>query len=61
MDDPGHGRNFWIGNALLGLALVILFFLGHLWESLGVWAMGLWMLLAAAGIYLLMTDKDGTD
>jgi len=53
-----HSVNFWIGNLLLGLALVSLFFLGRLWELMGVWAMGLWMVLAGAGVYFLMTDKD---
>jgi hypothetical protein len=53
-----HSVNFWIGNLLLGLALVSLFFLGRLWELMGVWAMGLWMALAGAGMYFLMTDQD---
>jgi len=53
-----HGPNFWIGNGLLGLALVSLFFLNHLWELLGVWAMVLWMGLAGVGMYFLLTDKD---
>ncbi|MCU0841387.1 MAG: hypothetical protein MUC79_06670 [Thiobacillaceae bacterium] len=57
MQDGGHGSRFWIGNALLALALVMLFFLGALWAHLGVWAMGLWMALAGAGMYFLMTDK----
>jgi len=59
MDDLKHGRNFWIGNALLGIALVMLLFLGHLWEYLGVWAMALWMLLAGVGMALVMKDKGG--
>lgn len=53
-----HSVNFWIGNLLLGLALVSMFFLSRLWELMGVWAMGLWMALAGAGMYFLMTDKD---
>lgn len=60
MQDTSHGPKFWIGNALLALALVMLFFLGALWEQLGVWAMGLWMALAGAGMYFLMTDKGST-
>lgn len=59
MDDFEHGRYFWIGNALLGLALVMLLFLGYLWEYLGVWAMALWMLLAGVGMALVMKDKGG--
>jgi hypothetical protein len=57
MDNDKHGSNFWLGNALLGLALVTMFFLGALWEAFGVWAMILWMGLAGAGMYFLMKDK----
>ena len=57
MNDPQHPASFWLGNALLGLALVMLIFLGSLWESLGVWAMALWMGLAGAGMYLVTKDK----
>jgi hypothetical protein len=57
MHDDKHGPNFWIGNALLALALVSMFFLGALWQALGVWAMGLWMGLAGAGMYFIMKDK----
>jgi hypothetical protein len=57
MQDDKHGPNFWLGNGLLALALVTMFFLGALWEALGVWAMGLWMGLAGAGMYFVMKDK----
>lgn len=57
MNDPQHTPNFWIGNALLGLSLVMLIFLGSLWEALGVWAMVLWMALAGIGMYLVTKDK----
>jgi drug/metabolite transporter superfamily protein YnfA len=57
MNDPHHKPAFWIGNGLLVLALAILFFLGPLSEILGAWAMILWMVLAAAGIYLITKDK----
>lgn len=57
MKDERHGPAFWLGNGLLGLALIMMFFLGALWEALGVWAMGLWMALAGAGMYFLMRDK----
>lgn len=53
-----HGVNFWLGNLLLGLALVSMFFLGRLWELMGVWAMALWMVLAGAGMYFLLADHD---
>jgi len=57
VNDPQHSSNFWLGNALLGLALAMLIFLGSLWETLGIWTMVLWMGLAAAGMYLVMKDK----
>lgn len=57
MNDPRHPSSFWLGNALLGLSLAMLIFLGSLWESLGVWAMVLWMALAGFGMYLVTKDK----
>ena len=51
-------RRFWLGNAILGLALVVLLFMGRLAEWLGLWAMVLWTVLAIAGAYLLMTDRN---
>lgn len=50
-------RNFWLGNAVLGVALVVLLVMGKLWEALGIWAMLLWIALVGLGVYLLMTDK----
>jgi hypothetical protein len=52
-----HGRDFWIGNALLGVSLVLLIFLGSLWEALGAGAMVLWMAVAGAGMYFVTRDK----
>jgi hypothetical protein len=52
-----HGRDFWIGNALLGVSLVLLIFLGGLWEALGAGAMVLWMAVAGAGMYFVTRDK----
>lgn len=57
MDNPKHGPRFWIGNALMAVALVMMFYLGALWQYLGMWAMGLWMVVAGAGMYFLMQDK----
>lgn len=59
MNEVKHGARFWIGNGLLALALTSLLFMGPLSENLGVWAMILWMVLAAVGMYFLMTDKGG--
>ncbi len=58
MQKGKHGLNFWIGNGLLGLALVSLFYINRLWELFGVWAMVFWMGLAAIGMYFLLTDED---
>jgi hypothetical protein len=57
MNDSPHPPSFWLGNALLGLSLVMLIFLGGLWETLGVWAMALWMGLAGFGMYFVTRDK----
>jgi len=57
MVPPKHSRNFWIGNGLLALALLMLFFMGTISEALGLWAMALWMVLAALGIGFMMADK----
>ncbi|MEW5788496.1 MAG: hypothetical protein AB1899_11655 [Pseudomonadota bacterium] len=57
MSRPPQPPSFWIGNALLGLSLVLLMFLGSLWESLGAGAMVLWMAVAGVGMYFLMKDK----
>jgi len=57
MNQPQHKPSFWLGNALLGLSMVMLLFLGSLWETLGAWAMALWMMLAGIGMYLVTADK----
>lgn len=59
MNEIKYGTRFWIGNAILAVALVSLFYMGPLSELIGVWGMVLWMALAAAGMYFLMTDKGG--
>ena len=58
MQDNGPKTNFWIGNAILVLALVLLLFMGKAWEELGVLAMGVWVALVISGVYFLMKDKD---
>lgn len=60
VNNPKHGPKFWLGNVLLTLAFVCLFFMASLSAYLGVWAMVLWMALAAAGFYLLTADKGGS-
>ena len=52
-----HRRNFWIGNAVLALAMLMLLFMGLLSNALGVWAAVIWMVVAAVGMALVMSDK----
>ncbi|MDO9222066.1 MAG: hypothetical protein Q7T90_13680 [Thiobacillus sp.] len=52
-------RNFWIGNAVLTLAMLMLLFMKPLSDALGIWAAVLWMVLAAVGVGLVMSDKSG--
>lgn len=59
MNSGKHSRNFWVGNAVLALAMLMLFFMGPLSDALGIWAAVLWMAVAAAGMALLMSDKSG--
>lgn len=51
---PEQKRNFWIGNGLLALALLMLFFMDKLSAMLGMGAVALWMICAAAGTYFIM-------
>ncbi len=57
MNDEGPSRNFMIGNALMAVALIMLLYIGALWESMGPAAMGLWIAVAGAGTFFLMKDK----
>lgn len=57
MNHGKRSRNFWLGNGILAVAMLTLFFMGPLSEALGVWAAVLWMVLAAVGMTLLMSDK----
>jgi hypothetical protein len=52
---------FLIGNALLGVALLLLFFIDRLWAYFGSWAMGAWMAVAGIGMYLVMSEKRSSD
>jgi hypothetical protein len=57
MRDPKQRTQFWLGNGLLAVALLSLFFMGPLSEMLGFGAMALWMVLAGVGMYFVMQDK----
>ncbi len=59
MNTGKHRRNFWIGNGVLAVAMLTLFFMGPLSDALGIWAAVLWMVLAAVGMALVMSDKTG--
>jgi len=52
-----RSHNFWIGNGVLALAMLMLLFMGPLSDMLGIWAAILWMALAAVGMALVMSDK----
>jgi len=54
MQTPDPNPNFWIGNGLLALSLAMLFFMDTLSQMLGLGAVALWMLMAAAGMYFMM-------
>ncbi len=58
MNDSKQSTNFWLGNAILAVALVAVLFMGRLWELMGRGAMVLWVALIVVGVYLLMKDKD---
>jgi hypothetical protein len=53
-NDKGNGT-FWLGNGVLLLALLMLWYMGELWEHLGAAAMVLWVAVAGFGAYLLMS------
>ena len=57
MNTTKHKRNFWIGNGILAVAMLTLFFMGPLSERLGIWAAVIWMVLAGVGMALVMSDK----
>mgnify|MGYP001587202221 CR=1 FL=1 len=57
MNTGKRSRNFWIGNGILAVAMLALLFMGPLSDALGIWAAVLWMLLAAIGMGLVMSDK----
>jgi len=61
MNDSKHTRNFWLGNGVLAIALLVLLNLDALSQVMGFGAMILWIILAAVGAWLLMHGKSGPD
>jgi len=53
-----QGSRFWLGNAVLVVALLILLNIGVFWERMGVGAMVLWAIFAGVGGLLVMSDKN---
>jgi hypothetical protein len=54
-----HGN--LVGNLLLFVAFVMLFYFGALWERLGVGAFLLWMAVAAAGVFAILNAETPHD
>lgn len=54
MNDEEFGPKFWLANGILAVAMLMLLFMGRLWELMGPAAMVLWIALAGTGAYLLM-------
>ena len=57
MNTGKRSRNFWLGNGILAVAMLTLLFMGPLSNALGIWAAVIWMVLAAVGMALVMSDK----
>jgi len=51
------GLNFWLGNAILALALLLLLNMGALWEQMGMLAMVLWVITVGIGAYLVLSGQ----
>jgi hypothetical protein len=56
MEPPKQPPYFWLGNGLLAVALLLLLFMDPLSQMLGVGAVALWMIVAAAGMYFIMKN-----
>ena len=49
---------FWLGNAILAVAMILLLFMGNAWESMGVGAMVVWIGMVVLGVYLIMQKNE---
>ncbi len=57
MQEPERGPNFVVGNIILAIALVMLFYMGALWQYLGAGALVLWAVVAGVGMYFIVSEK----
>lgn len=55
MNDSNSTR-FWIANGIMAVAMIMLLFMGSLWELMGSLAMVLWAALAGTGAWLMMKN-----
>jgi hypothetical protein len=58
MSEQPPPNTFWLGNAILAVAMFMLLFMGSAWESLGVAAMVVWVALVVLGVYLVMQKSE---
>jgi hypothetical protein len=58
MSEQPPSNTFWLGNALLAIAMIMLLFMGSAWESMGVAAMVVWIGLVGMGVYLVMQKNE---
>ncbi len=57
MNDSEKNTRFWLANGILAVAMVILLFMGSLWEFMGSFSVVLWAGVAGAGAWLLMKQE----
>ncbi len=57
MNDKEFGPSFWLGNGILALAMIMLLFMGSMWETFGVLAMVLWAAVVGLGVYLVLQGQ----
>ncbi|PKM46686.1 MAG: hypothetical protein CVV05_03145 [Gammaproteobacteria bacterium HGW-Gammaproteobacteria-1] len=57
MNEKEFGPGFWLGNGILALAMIMLLFMGSMWETFGVLAMVLWAAVVGLGVYLILQGQ----
>ena len=60
MNNDEKGGAFWLGNAILAVALLMLLYMNTLWEMMGGAAMILWIGVVAVGVYFLMEKSNSS-